>query len=74
MGFKSILRTDECKIWREKREWQSSLVTKYKYRGIHEKGSGDVVSVVSYTINTIYILSIPLLAQTAETTSPEPFS
>ena len=38
------------------------------YRGIHEKGSGNVVSAVCYTI---YIF---LCTQTAETTSPEPFS
>ena len=37
------------------------------YRGIHEKGSGDVVSAVIYTIY------LSLSTQTAETTSPESF-
>ena len=41
------------------------------YEGIHEKGSGDVVSTACYTIYTIYIF---LCTQTAETTYPEPFS
>ena len=40
-------------------------------RGIHEKGSRDVVSSVYYTKYTIYL---SLCTQTAETTSPEPFS
>ena len=41
------------------------------YRGIHVKGSGDVVSAVCSTIIIIY----PSLGtQTAETTSPKPFS
>ena len=40
-------------------------------REIHEKGSGDVVSAVCYTIYTIYL---SLFTQTAETTSYEPFS
>ena len=35
-------------------------------RGIHEKGSGDVVSAVCYTIYSIYL---SLCIQTAETTS-----
>ena len=41
------------------------------YRGIHEKGSGDVVSAICYTIYTIYL---SLCTPTAETTSPETFS
>ena len=40
-------------------------------RGIHEKGSGDVVSAVCYTIYTIYL---SLCTQKAETISPKPFS
>ena len=36
------------------------------YRGIHEKGSGDVVAAVCYTVYTIYLSLC--------TTSPEPFS
>ena len=41
------------------------------YWGIHEKGSGDGVSAVCYTI---YTINISLCTQTAETTiSPEPF-
>ena len=40
-----------------------------EYRGIHERGSGDVVSAVCYTIQPIYL---SLCTQTAETTSPEP--
>ena len=42
-----------------------------KYRGIHEKGSGDVVSDFCYAIYNIYL---SLCTWTAETTSPEPFS
>ena len=42
----------------------------YRYRGIHEKGLGVIVSAVCYTIYTIYLS----LCSTAETTSPEPFS
>ena len=41
------------------------------YRGIHEKGSEDVVSAVCYIIYTIYL---SICTQTDETTSPEPFS
>ena len=41
------------------------------YRGIHEKGSGDVVSAIFYTTYTIHL---SLCTQTAEMTSPEPFS
>ena len=48
----------------------TSFTNLTKYRGIHEEGSGDVVSAVCYTIYTIYLT---LCAQTAETTSPEPF-
>ena len=40
------------------------------YRGFHEKGSGDVVSLF-VTLFTIYL---SLFKQTAETTSPEHFS
>ena len=39
-----------------------------KYRDIHEKGSEDVASAVSYTIY------LSLCTHTAETTSPEHFS
>ena len=39
------------------------------YRGIHEKGSGDVLA-VCYSIYTIYL---SLCTQTAETTAPQPF-
>ena len=39
--------------------------------GIHEKGSGDVVSAVCNTLYTIYP---SLCTQTAETTSPESFA
>ena len=39
--------------------------------GIYEMGSGDVVSAVCYTMYNIYLY---LCTQTAETTSPEPFS
>ena len=42
-----------------------------KYRGIHKNDSRYVVSAVCITIYTIYI---SLCTQTAETTSPEPFS
>ena len=38
----------------------------YNYRGIREKGSGDVVSAVCYTI---YTINLSLCTQTAETTS-----
>ena len=41
------------------------------YRGIHEKGSDDVVSAVCCTIYNIYL---SLCTQTADTTSSEPFS
>ena len=41
------------------------------YRGIHEKGSDDVVSAICYTKYTIYL---SLCTQTAETASPDPFS
>ena len=41
------------------------------YRGIHEKGLGDVVSAACYTINILYL---SLCTQSAGTTSPEPFS
>ena len=40
------------------------------YRGVREKGSGDVVSAVCYTIFAIYLL---LCTQTDETSSPETF-
>ena len=40
------------------------------YKGIQEKGSGDVFSAVCYTIYTIYL---SLCTHTAETTTPEPF-
>ena len=43
----------------------------HTFRGIPEKGSGDVVSAVCYTIHTIYL---SLCTQTAETKSPESFS
>ena len=49
----------------------SSFSTVYTNRGIHEKGSGDVVSAIFYTTYNIYL---SLFTQTAETTSPEPFS
>ena len=48
-----------------------SLFKKFLYRGIREKGSEDVVSAVCYTIYTLYL---SFSAQTAETTSSEPFS
>ena len=46
--------------------------TRYKnksfgYRGIHDKGSGDVVSVLCYTIY------LSLCTKTAEMKSPDPF-
>ena len=41
-----------------------------RYRGIHEKGSGDVVSAVCYTRYTIYP---SFCTQTAETSPSEPF-
>ena len=39
----------------------SEFKTSFRHRGIHEKGSGDVVSAVCYTIY------LPLCTQTAET-------
>ena len=50
---------------------KGQLPPAFRYRGIHEKSSGDVVSAVCYTICAIYL---SLFTQTAETTSPEPFS
>ena len=41
-----------------------------KYRGINRKGSGDVCCLLHY----VHYLYIPLSTQTAETTSPKPFS
>ena len=41
------------------------------YRGIHEKGSGDIVLAVCFTICTIYLSPC---TQIADTTSSEPFS
>ena len=41
------------------------------YRGIQEKDSEDIVSAVTLHIYTIYLVHC---TQTAETTSPEPFS
>ena len=35
------------------------LLYVWRYRGIHEMGSGDFVSAVSYTIHTLYLI-IPL--------------
>ena len=46
-------------------------VYKRRYKEIHEKDSGGVVSVVCYTIYTVYLL---LYTQAARTTPPEPFS
>ena len=43
----------------------------HTYRGIHEKGSRDVVSAVCHNIYTIFL---SLCTQTAATTFPEPFS
>ena len=51
-------------------DMQNDFITG-KYRGIHEKGSGVVVSAVCYTIYTIYL---SLCTKTAETTSLEPIS
>ena len=55
----------------EVKECLDEYFFKYTYRGIREKGSGDVISSVCDTIYTIYL---SLCKQKAETTSPDPFS
>ena len=61
--------------FRKKVYWNILCYVKFYYnvihRGIHEKGSGDVVSAVCFTIYTIYL---SLCTQSAETTSSELFS
>ena len=57
-------------IWSLQRPIIAKIIGKIVifYRGIHEKGLGDVVTAVCYTIY------LSLGPQTAEETSPEPFS
>ena len=62
-----------CCSWDSQKsmEFFIMICDKMSYRGIPEKGSGDVVSAVRYTVYTIYLYRC---IRTAETTSPEPFS
>ena len=62
-----------CCSWDSEKSMEFFIIIsdKMSYRGIPEKGSGDVVSAVCYTVYTIYLYRC---IRTAETASPEPFS
>ena len=55
----------------KRRKKKDICLFNYIYRGIHEKGSDDVVSAVC---GSVYFIYLALCTQTAETTSSEPFS